>query len=180
MGHDANQLVMPGLDPGIHASETTAALQGRDVGARGSSPWAESPRDQPGHDDEVITCLCLRISAGCTAPGPGDWTSRPSLHTPASREHRCCGARRRTRRFRVSCILSYQADPHTAAGRLQTVLVEYEPPPAPINIVHLEGRHGRYHRRQADPRQRRQQASAGLAFGAGTQAAIASRCPQAA
>jgi DNA-binding transcriptional LysR family regulator len=40
-----------------------------------------------------------------------------------------------------TCILSYQAEPHAAAGRLQTVLVEYEPPPAPIHIVHPEGRH---------------------------------------
>jgi DNA-binding transcriptional LysR family regulator len=28
-----------------------------------------------------------------------------------------------------------------AAGLLQTILVEYEPPPAPIHIVHPEGRH---------------------------------------
>jgi DNA-binding transcriptional LysR family regulator len=43
--------------------------------------------------------------------------------------------------FGLACILSYQAEPHTAAGLLQTVLVEYEPPPAPIHIVHPEGRH---------------------------------------
>src|SRR5690348_15642070 len=41
----------------------------------------------------------------------------------------------------LTCILSYQAEPHAAAGRLQTVLVEYEPPPAPIHIVHPAGRH---------------------------------------
>jgi DNA-binding transcriptional LysR family regulator len=41
----------------------------------------------------------------------------------------------------LTCILSYQAEPHAAAGRLQTVLAEYEPPPAPIHIVHPEGRH---------------------------------------
>ena len=40
-----------------------------------------------------------------------------------------------------ACIMSYQAELHTAAGLLQTVLVEYEPPPAPIHIVHPEGRH---------------------------------------
>jgi DNA-binding transcriptional LysR family regulator len=40
-----------------------------------------------------------------------------------------------------TCILSYQAEPHAAAGRLQTVLAEFEPPPAPIHIVHPEGRH---------------------------------------
>jgi len=41
----------------------------------------------------------------------------------------------------LTCILSYQAAPHRAARLLQTVLVEYEPPPAPIHIVHPEGRH---------------------------------------
>jgi len=41
----------------------------------------------------------------------------------------------------LTCVRSYQAEPHAAAGRLQTVLVEYEPPPAPIHIVHPEGRH---------------------------------------
>jgi DNA-binding transcriptional LysR family regulator len=41
----------------------------------------------------------------------------------------------------LTCIRSYQAEPHLAAGRLQTVLVEYEPPPAPIHIVHPEGRY---------------------------------------
>jgi DNA-binding transcriptional LysR family regulator len=41
----------------------------------------------------------------------------------------------------LTCIISYQAEPHMTAGLLQTVLVEYEPPPAPIHIVHPEGRH---------------------------------------
>jgi DNA-binding transcriptional LysR family regulator len=41
----------------------------------------------------------------------------------------------------LACIMSYQAEPHVAEGLLQTVLVEYEPPPAPIHIVHPEGRH---------------------------------------
>ncbi len=41
----------------------------------------------------------------------------------------------------LTCIRSYQAEPHMAAGRLQTVLVDYEPPPAPIHIVHPAGRH---------------------------------------
>jgi DNA-binding transcriptional LysR family regulator len=40
-----------------------------------------------------------------------------------------------------TCILSYQAEPHAADGRLHTVLVECEPPPAPIHIVHPKGRH---------------------------------------
>lgn len=41
----------------------------------------------------------------------------------------------------LACIMSYQTEPHVAAGLLQTVLVEYEPPPTPIHIVHPEGRH---------------------------------------
>jgi len=41
----------------------------------------------------------------------------------------------------LTCVRSYQAEPHTAAGRLQTVLVDYEPLPAPIHIVHPGGRH---------------------------------------
>jgi DNA-binding transcriptional LysR family regulator len=41
----------------------------------------------------------------------------------------------------LTCIRSYQAEPHTAAGRLQTVLVDYEPLPAPIHIMRPEGRH---------------------------------------
>jgi DNA-binding transcriptional LysR family regulator len=40
-----------------------------------------------------------------------------------------------------TCILSYQVESHIAAGRLQTLLVEYEPPPAPIHILHPAGRH---------------------------------------
>jgi len=41
----------------------------------------------------------------------------------------------------LTCVRSYQAEPHIASGRLQTVLTEYEPPPAPIHIVHPEGRY---------------------------------------
>ena len=43
MVHDAIQPVMPGLDPGIHASATDGALSGKDVDGR----------DKPGHDDNV-------------------------------------------------------------------------------------------------------------------------------
>ena len=41
----------------------------------------------------------------------------------------------------LAAMMSYQAEQHLATGRLQAVLVEYEPPPAPIHIVHPEGRH---------------------------------------
>ena len=37
--------------------------------------------------------------------------------------------------------LSYQVAEHIAAGRLKTVLDEYEEEPLPIHVVHVEGRH---------------------------------------
>ncbi|MCK6454407.1 MAG: LysR family transcriptional regulator, partial [Alphaproteobacteria bacterium] len=41
----------------------------------------------------------------------------------------------------VTRVLSYQAAPDVAAGRLKIVLAAYEPPPIPIHVVHAEGRH---------------------------------------
>jgi hypothetical protein len=41
--NDANQLVEPGRDPGIHAFATGAAVRGKDVDGRA----------KPGHDDKV-------------------------------------------------------------------------------------------------------------------------------
>ena len=41
----------------------------------------------------------------------------------------------------LTCIMSYQTEPHATADRLQIALLEYEPPPAPIHIVHPAGRH---------------------------------------
>ncbi|WP_415922261.1 LysR family transcriptional regulator [Tateyamaria sp. SN6-1] len=40
----------------------------------------------------------------------------------------------------ISRVLSYQIGPDLEAGRLQTVLEANEPPPLPINLVHIEGR----------------------------------------
>lgn len=39
-------------------------------------------------------------------------------------------------------LLSYQAAPWIASGELLPVLQEFELPPAPVNIVHRDGRHG--------------------------------------
>jgi tRNA modification GTPase len=61
-GHQAP--VMPGPDPGIHAT-TGAADDGTGVDAHGSSPWAEGPRVKPGH--EVRAAACVR---GLKAPIP--------------------------------------------------------------------------------------------------------------
>lgn len=44
------------------------------------------------------------------------------------------------RGFGVTRLLSYQIASHLAAGRLTRVLTDYEPPPLPIHVIHLEGR----------------------------------------
>ena len=41
----------------------------------------------------------------------------------------------------LSFIVSYQAAPHVAAGRLVRVLRAHEPPPEPVHLVHPAGRH---------------------------------------
>jgi DNA-binding transcriptional LysR family regulator len=41
----------------------------------------------------------------------------------------------------LTCVLSYPAEPLVAAGLLQPVLQDYEPPPLPIHVVHPAGRH---------------------------------------
>jgi len=45
---------MPGLDPGIKGAITGLTDGGEGVDAHGASPWAEGPRDTPGHDDERL------------------------------------------------------------------------------------------------------------------------------
>lgn len=40
----------------------------------------------------------------------------------------------------ITRVLSYQAAPGVAAGRLRRILVPFEPSPAPVSLVHPEGR----------------------------------------
>lgn len=40
----------------------------------------------------------------------------------------------------VTRLMSYQVAEHLATGRLVRVLADYEPPPLPIHVIHLEGR----------------------------------------
>jgi len=42
--------------------------------------------------------------------------------------------------FGITRLLSYQVAAHLASGGLRAVLVEYEPPPLPIHVLHREGR----------------------------------------
>ena len=105
--------------------------------ARHGAPAA--PRDLANHT--VVACTAV-------TPVPDRWsfqgpngaasvaiTPRLVVNTTAAALDAALGG------LGLACIMSYQAEPHAATGRLQTVLVEYEPPPAPIHIVHPEGRH---------------------------------------
>jgi DNA-binding transcriptional LysR family regulator len=40
----------------------------------------------------------------------------------------------------VTRLMSYQVKPYVAAGELEILLGEYEPPPVPVHILHREGR----------------------------------------
>jgi DNA-binding transcriptional LysR family regulator len=39
----------------------------------------------------------------------------------------------------LTCVLSYQAEAHLAAGQLHRVLADEEPPPIPIHLLHPAG-----------------------------------------
>lgn len=41
----------------------------------------------------------------------------------------------------LTCVLSYQAEAHLAAGQLHRVLADEEPPPIPIHLLHPAGRY---------------------------------------
>jgi DNA-binding transcriptional LysR family regulator len=41
----------------------------------------------------------------------------------------------------ITRLLSYQIESHRAAGQIQTLLTEFEPPPLPIHVIHREGRY---------------------------------------
>jgi DNA-binding transcriptional LysR family regulator len=144
-------LVDEGLDLGVRIGQLPdSSLQAIRVGqvrrvvcaspeyiARHGVP--ATPRDLRNHS--IVACTAVTpIPDRWTFHGPSGVTSvavTPRLvvnNTAAAVDAALDG-------FGLTCILSYQAGPHAAAGRLQTVLAEYEPPPAPINIVHPEGRH---------------------------------------
>ena len=99
----------------------------------------ETPRDLASHT--VVACTAVTpIPDRWSFHGPNGVTSvavRPRLvvNTTAGAVDAAVDG------LGLTCVRSYQVEPHAAAGRLQTVLAEYEPPPAPIHIVHPEGRH---------------------------------------
>jgi DNA-binding transcriptional LysR family regulator len=42
--------------------------------------------------------------------------------------------------FGVTRLMSYQVASHLATGKLERILCDWEPPPLPIHVMHLEGR----------------------------------------
>jgi DNA-binding transcriptional LysR family regulator len=98
-----------------------------------------TPRDLGGHS--LVACTAVTpIPDRWTFHGPSGVSSvavtpRLVVNTTAAAADAALDG------LGLTCVLSYQAEPHIAAGLLQTVLVAYEPPPSPIHIVHPEGRH---------------------------------------
>src|SRR5262249_46493185 len=98
-----------------------------------------TPRDLGGH--AVVACTTVTpIPARWSFHGPSGVpsiavTPRLVVNTTGAAVDAALGG------LGLACLQSYQAGPHVAAGRLQTVLAGYEPPPSPIHIVHPEGRH---------------------------------------
>jgi len=43
--------------------------------------------------------------------------------------------------FGITRLMSYQVAPHLDSGKLKILLANYEPPPLPIHVLHLEGRY---------------------------------------
>ena len=98
-----------------------------------------TPRDL-GHHSVVACTAVTPIPNHWSFHGPGGATSatvspRLVVNTTAAAVAAALDG------LGLTCVLSYQTEPHASAGRLRTVLVEYEPPPAPIHIVHPEGRY---------------------------------------
>ena len=99
----------------------------------------ETPRDFGNH--RIVACTTVTpISDRWTFHGPTGLisavvTPRLVVNTTAAAVDAALDG------LGLTCIRSYQAEPHATTGQLQTVLAEYEPPPAPIHIVHPEGRH---------------------------------------
>ena len=83
--------------------------------------------------------------AACTAvtPVPDRWSfHRPGGITPRLVVNATAAAvDAAVDNLGLTCVFSYQMEPHAAAGRLEIVLVDHEPPPLPIYIVHPEGRY---------------------------------------
>jgi DNA-binding transcriptional LysR family regulator len=144
-------LVDEGLDLGVRIGQLPdSSLQGIRVGQVRRVVCAtpqyiaahgvpETPRDLANHS--VVACTTVTpIPDRWSFHGPSGVTSvavtpRLVVNTTAAAVDAALDG------LGYTCIRSYQAEPHVAAGRLQTVLVQYEPPPAPIHIVHPEGRH---------------------------------------
>jgi DNA-binding transcriptional LysR family regulator len=144
-------LVDEGLDLGVRIgqlpdSSLRAVRAGRVRRVVSASPQyiaqrgvPATPHDLAGHT--VIACTAVTpIPERWTFHGPRGETSvavtpRLVVNTTDAAVDAGLGG------LGVVRLQSYQAEPHVAAGRLQIVLTEYEPPPSPIHIVHPEGRH---------------------------------------
>jgi DNA-binding transcriptional LysR family regulator len=99
------------------------------------------PDDLARHD--VINFLTAAESGEWTFPGPdggpeGGTAVRPTIRLAVNAADAAIAAAIAGRG--LARPLSYQVSAEVAAGRLEIVLAEHEPPPIPIHIAHREGR----------------------------------------
>lgn len=96
----------------------------------------QHPRDLARH--RIVACTTITpVADRWHFPGIGPVPVQPRLvvnTTEAAVQAAVAG-------LGLSFIVSYQAAPHVAAGRLVRVLQAHEPPPEPVHLVHPAGRH---------------------------------------
>jgi DNA-binding transcriptional LysR family regulator len=95
------------------------------------------PEDLGGHD--LITALGVTPS--------NDWRfeqeGKPmtlKVHPRLSSTSNDAAVRAALDGFGITRLISYMAAPHLVAGRLKTVLTQFETAPVPVSVVHHEGR----------------------------------------
>ena len=64
---------MPGLVPGIYVFVEAYFTPQEDVGAHGSSPWAEGPRVKPGHGGCLLPFQALGDGVGAASASIRAW-----------------------------------------------------------------------------------------------------------
>ena len=111
-----------------------------------ASPGYLAAHDMPRRPADLGSHTTISFTG--TVPTPTQWT----FGAGRSRTHVALNPRLTTNLadvaidaaltgFGVTCVLSYMVDHLVAAGSLRPILVEQEPPPLPIHVVHPAGRH---------------------------------------
>lgn len=142
-------LLEEGIDVGIRIGELPdSTMQALPVGAvrivTCASPEYLSEHGSPRHPGELEEHYIIASSAGNNAVDwrfhqPRDsWSQRLKPRLSVTSNDAAIEAA--IQGLGITRLLSYQVAPFISAGKLKTILENYEPPPRPVNIVHREGR----------------------------------------